>query len=162
KRRAGTKMNLAAKKGIIPFSRPSRSDTVLVTHEAYDLAGNANEITDPRNIMTQYNFDMLGRKVGEIDNSSGGSPSVSAADTDRNGNVHTLSYDILGRLKLDAVTTLGSGVDGAVRALGYNFTALGLPYQQTSYSNSSATTVVNQVQDAYNGFGQLVTEYQAH
>jgi hypothetical protein len=110
-----------------------------------------------------------GTGAGSPDTSSSGSVSYAynllaevLTSTDQNGNVHTFSNDILGRLKLDAVTTLGSGVDGAVRALGYNYTALGLPYQQTSYSNSSATTVVNQVQDVYNGFGQLVTEYQAH
>ena len=34
---------------------------------------------------------------------------------DRNGNVHTYSFDVVGRLTTDAVTTLGSGVDGAVR-----------------------------------------------
>ena len=34
---------------------------------------------------------------------------------DRNGNVHTYSYDVLGRPTADAVTTLGSGVDGSVR-----------------------------------------------
>src|SRR5581483_11101694 len=37
--------------------------------------------------------------------------------TDRNGNVHTYSRDVLGRLTADAVTTLGSGVDGSVRRL---------------------------------------------
>jgi len=37
--------------------------------------------------------------------------------TDRNGNVHSLSYDVLGRLTADAVTTLGSGMDGAVRRI---------------------------------------------
>ena len=36
--------------------------------------------------------------------------------TDRNGNVHPYSYDVLGRQTSDAVTTLGTGVDGAVRA----------------------------------------------
>src|SRR5262249_29539114 len=35
--------------------------------------------------------------------------------TDRNGNVHTYTFDVLGRVTSDAVTTLGSGVDGAVR-----------------------------------------------
>jgi YD repeat-containing protein len=29
--------------------------------------------------------------------------------TDRNGNVHTYSYDVLGRIIADAITTLGSG-----------------------------------------------------
>jgi RHS repeat-associated protein len=230
-----------------PSSVPSRSDTVLVNSEAYDPAGNAWKITDPRNILTQYNFDLLSRVTGEIDNSDGGSPATGSAITgytydgdnniltqvayfpgtstptqttqyvlgiggtagtnlfsndviskveypiktgvsagqpdttssgsvsysfdllgevltsaDQNGSTHTFSRDILGRMTLDAITTLGTGVDGAIRALGYNFTALGLPYQQTSYSNSGGTTVVNQVQDAYDGYGQLITQYQEH
>ena len=33
--------------------------------------------------------------------------------TDRNGNSHTLAYDILGRMVSDTVTTLGSRVDGS-------------------------------------------------
>ncbi len=37
--------------------------------------------------------------------------------TDRNGNVHTLSYDVLGRVVSDAVTTLGSGVNSSVRRI---------------------------------------------
>src|SRR5262249_35831445 len=35
--------------------------------------------------------------------------------TDRDGNVHTYTRDVLGRVTTDAITTLGSGVDGAVR-----------------------------------------------
>jgi RHS repeat-associated protein len=230
-----------------PSSVPSRSDTVLVNSEAYDPAGNAWKITDARNILTQYNFDMLSRVTGEIDNSDGGSPATGSAitgftydgddnvltivayfpgtstptqttayvrgiggtsgtnlfsndtiakvefpiksgtsagqadtsasgsvsgsydllgdvltATDQNGNTHTFGYDVLRRLTMDSITTLGSGVDGSVRALSYSYDALGLPYQETSYSNSSAATVVNQVQDGYNGYGQLVAQYQAH
>src|SRR5262249_61255750 len=37
---------------------------------------------------------------------------------DRNGTVHTFSYDVVGRPIADTVTTLGSGVDGLVRRLG--------------------------------------------
>jgi len=33
--------------------------------------------------------------------------------TDRNGNVHGLTYDVLGRNTSDTITTLGSGVDGS-------------------------------------------------
>src|SRR5207247_2375648 len=80
--------------------------------------------------------------------------------TDQNASVHTYSFDPLARMTLDSVGTLGTGVDGAIRALGFSYTALGLGYQQTSYSDSSATTVVNQVQDAYNGLNQLTAEYQ--
>jgi len=84
--------------------------------------------------------------------------------TDQNGTTHTYSYDSLGRLTLDAVTTFGSGVDDAVQALGYTYNALGLPVTQTSYDSDTTFTsghVVNQDQDVYNGLMQLTGEYQA-
>ena len=37
--------------------------------------------------------------------------------TDRNGTVHSYSYDVVGRQAADAITTLGSGVNGTVRRL---------------------------------------------
>src|SRR5207302_7744536 len=58
--------------------------------------------------------------------------------------------------------TLGSGVDGAVRELATNYNPLGLPYQLTSYATAMEGTIINQVQDVYNGLGQLITEYQSH
>jgi hypothetical protein len=42
--------------------------------------------------------------------------------TDRIGTVHTFTFDVLGRQTADAVTTLGTGVDGAVRRLETAFT----------------------------------------
>lgn len=81
---------------------------------------------------------------------------------DQNGNTHTYNFDVLARITADIITTLGSGVDGAIRRLGFSFNDAGLPYQQTSYSNTSGTTVINQVEDAYNGYGQLITQYQEH
>src|SRR5262249_40636826 len=115
-------------------------------------------------------------KVQYPDKSSG-NPSTLAADqesytvnalgqqktrTDRNGTTHTYSYDVLGRMTADAVTTLGSGVDGAVRRLTTAYDALGNAYLFTSYNAFSGGSVVNQVQDVFNGLGQLITEYQAH
>jgi len=94
-----------------------------------------------------YTYDLLGEVLTK---------------TDQNGSIHAYTYDVLGHLTLDSVTTLASGVDGSVRALGYSYTPLGLPYQQTSYSDPTATTIVNQVQDDYNGYGQLITQYQQH
>lgn len=82
--------------------------------------------------------------------------------TDRNGTVHSYGYDPLGRLVSDTVTTLGAGVDGAIRRLGYTYNSQGRPEKVTSYANTAGTNVVNQVQRQYNGFGQLVSEYQAH
>jgi RHS repeat-associated protein len=81
---------------------------------------------------------------------------------DRNGNTHTYSYDVVGRQTTDTVTTLGSGVDGAVRRLETAYNTQGLPYLYTSYDSSAGGSVVNQVQDVFNGLGQLITEYQAH
>ena len=37
--------------------------------------------------------------------------------TDRNGTVHTYAHDVLSRLTSDTATTLGTGIDGAVRRL---------------------------------------------
>jgi RHS repeat-associated protein len=82
--------------------------------------------------------------------------------TDRNGSVHTYSRDVLGRLTADAVTTLGSGVDGSVRRLETAYDTGGRPYLYTSFDAASGGNVVNQVQEVYNGLGQLITEYQAH
>lgn len=82
--------------------------------------------------------------------------------TDQNGSTHGYNYDVLGRLTADIITTFGGGVNNTVKRLGYSFDTAGRPYQQTSYTNTGGTTVLNQVQDAYNGFGQLITEYQEH
>ncbi|QJW98452.1 RHS repeat-associated core domain-containing protein [Frigoriglobus tundricola] len=81
--------------------------------------------------------------------------------TDRNGNVHTYSYDVLGRQVSDAVTTLGSGVDGGVRLITTAYDGQGNAYLVTSDNATSGGSVVNQVERVYNGLGQLITEYQA-
>src|SRR5947208_5174092 len=81
--------------------------------------------------------------------------------TDRNGNVHTYTYDVLGRVTADAVTTLASGVDGTVRRIEYAYDGQGNTYLLTSYDAASGGNVVNQVQREYDGLGQLTTEYQA-
>jgi RHS repeat-associated protein len=60
------------------------------------------------------------------------------------------------------VTTLGSGVDGAVRRIETAYDGQGNPYLVTSYDAATGGSVVNQVRRAYNGLGQLTTEWQAH
>ncbi|WP_161968070.1 RHS repeat domain-containing protein [Fimbriiglobus ruber] len=81
--------------------------------------------------------------------------------TDRNGSTHTLTYDVLGRVTSDAVTTLGSGVDGSVRRIATAYDTQGNAYLTTSYNAASGGSVVNQVEDVYNGLDQLTGEYQA-
>src|SRR5207245_466148 len=82
--------------------------------------------------------------------------------TDRDGNVHTYTYDVLGRLTADAVTTLGTGVDGTIRRIETAYDTGDRPYLFTSYNAASGGSIVNQVQDAYNGLGQLTEEWQSH
>ena len=60
-------------------------------------------------------------------------------------------------MSADIITTLGTGVNGSVRRLGYTFNTQGMPELSTSYSDTSGTTVVNQVKDEYNGLGQMVS-----
>jgi RHS repeat-associated protein len=81
--------------------------------------------------------------------------------TDRNGTVHTYTYDVLGRVTSDAVTTLGTGVDGTVRRIDTSYDGAGNAYLVTSYDAATAGNVVNQVQRAFNGLGQLTQEWQA-
>ncbi len=102
--------------------------------------------------------------------SSGGSDQVTQSynrqkqvtgQTDQRGTVHAFLFDKLGRLNDDAITTLGTGVDGAVRRISRSYEVRGLVAQITSSDASSGGSVVNQVQNAYNDFWQLSTQYQA-
>jgi RHS repeat-associated protein len=81
---------------------------------------------------------------------------------DRNGTVHSLDYDVLGRVINDRVTTLGTGIDGSVRRYETSYDILGGVKSIVGYSATAAGTVTSGIQRDYNGFGQLLTEYQAH
>ena len=83
---------------------------------------------------------------------------------DRDGTVHTYSYDVLGRQTADAITTLGSGVDGSVRRLETAYDTQGNAYLFTSYSNPNGgpANIVNQVQQSFDGQDNMTAEYQAH
>ena len=105
--------------------------------------------------------------------STGGSDRVSYAYnrqgqrtsvTDQRGCVHSYLYDGLGRLVHDCVTTLGTGVDGAVRRLTFAYEVRGLTSQLTSYDNASvgSGSVVNDVALLYKSFGQLTSDSQSH
>ena len=65
--------------------------------------------------------------------------------------VHLLSSTpewatLLGRLTADAVTTLGSGVDGTVRRMETAYDTQGNAYLFTSYNAASGGTALNQVE----------------
>lgn len=102
--------------------------------------------TSPSQHVT-YTYDALGEPTGM---------------TDRNGTTHMYRYDVLGRQTSDIVTQLGNGVDGSVLRLDTAYDSQGNPYLFTSYADTAGTQIVNQVEDVYNGLGQLTGEYQSH
>src|SRR5665213_3691092 len=51
---------------------------------------------------------------------------------------------------------------GPERRAGYTYSIFGLLSTATTYSNVGGTLVMSQVEDVYNGFGQLTTQYQEH
>ncbi len=66
------------------------------------------------------------------------------------------------RLTADAVVTLGTGIDGAVRRQEYRYDAMGRGTLFTAYDAAEGGAVVNEVRRDYNGLGQLVREWQSH
>jgi len=115
-------------------------------------------------------------------NSSTGSPGTASTDQetftynavgqpltliDRNGTTHTYSYDLLGRKTSDAVDVANGNprnVDTTVLMQTLSYDTGGRQYQLTSYNSKTASiaNIVNQVQQSYNGLGQLTIEYQSH
>jgi len=83
---------------------------------------------------------------------------------DQNETVHAFDYDKLGRQTHDRVTALGTGVDGAVRRISTSYELRGMKEKITSWNGETvgSGSVVNEVQFAYNDFGQITADYQAH
>ncbi|MBL9090226.1 MAG: IPT/TIG domain-containing protein [Planctomycetaceae bacterium] len=82
---------------------------------------------------------------------------------DQNETVHNYDYDGLGRRTADKVTLPpGSAIDDAVLRIATTYEVRGMPEKITSHDAATSGSVVNEVQRAYNGFGQLIAEYQSH
>ena len=78
--------------------------------------------------------------------------------TDQRGVVHAYSYDAVGRLIVDAVTSLGraeENVDGSVRRIEYAYQDDGKLLTVTSFDAAVGGAVVNQIKYTYDGWGQL-------
>jgi len=60
------------------------------------------------------------------------------------------------------VSTLGTNIDGSVRRIDRAYEVRGMVSTITSYSDTSATTAVNQILREYTDFGLLEKEYQEH
>lgn len=237
-----------------PNTVPARSDTVLVTSQEYNSAGNLVKQTNPGSIATCFEYDAAGRQTKVIMNCTSGSSSSTSSSSssgsagclpsddtnvtvitaynadgnvasitavnaitgnqttqyvygttltdsaivssllkrkeiypdsaddddvisfkynrqgqvtevrDQNGTVHAYDYDLLGQQIHDRVTTLGTGVDGAVRRISTTYEVRGMREKITSYDSATvgSGSIVNEVQFAYNDFGQIIADYQAH
>ncbi len=86
--------------------------------------------------------------------------------TDQNGTVHTYSFTPEGRFAADAVTTLGTNVDGAVRRIQRTYDDRGRTVKITSYDAATAGNIVNEVQQTYTdtggNFGAMTKSHQSH
>lgn len=118
-----------------------------------DVASNellsAQEYPDGSSDRVEYTYNRVGEMKQIID---------------QRGSVRTLDYDKLGRLLHDRVTTLGTGVDDAVRRISRAYEVRGMVVNVTSYDNATvgSGSVVNEVKSEYNDFAQLAVEYQSH
>ena len=154
------------------------------TYDGIDDLLTQNAINGPSHQKTQYNYAVSGTgTINSFDllssiqfpDKSTGDPGTASTDkasygydaqgdvtgfTDQNGTVHAYTYDPLMRLTLDSVSTFGTGIDQTVKSLGFSFDGAGRPYQQTSKQPNG--TVLNQAEELYNGFSQIVTSYQEH
>ncbi len=79
---------------------------------------------------------------------------------DQLGTIHTLSYDKLGRLTDDDVTTFGTGVDQTIKKISRTYEVRGMLDKITS--RNAVPTVINEVQLSYNDFGLPTQEAQEH
>ncbi len=77
---------------------------------------------------------------------------------------HAYDYDGLGRLIHDRVPTLGTSAVGTARRLSTVYDTRGMVLTVTTWDDPRVGfgTVLNQVQNVYNDFGQQTHSYQAH
>jgi RHS repeat-associated protein len=82
--------------------------------------------------------------------------------TDANSTVHQYTRSKLGELTADTVVNLADNVDDAILRIALSYDVRRLLEKITSYDAASGGSVVNEVQNAYNDFQQLQTQYQEH
>ncbi|MCC6910359.1 MAG: hypothetical protein IT430_20685 [Phycisphaerales bacterium] len=82
---------------------------------------------------------------------------------DQRGVIREFEYDGLGRFLADKATTIPSGVDDAIQRIERSYGKMGWTHNITSrVGTGGAATIANQVNLAYNGFGQVIKSRQDH
>lgn len=125
--------------GVTPADSDLASNDLLAAEIYPDVETSADRIS--------YSYNRQGQRT---------------AMTDQNGSTHAYDYDMLGRQTADKVTTLGDGVDGAVRRIEKSYEVRGLIEKISSFDATTFGDVVNESQSLYNAFAQLASQYQAH
>jgi len=79
---------------------------------------------------------------------------IPAAPLNVDPGMRSMPYDKLGRQTQDRVTTLGTGVDGAVRRIASTFEVRGMREKITSWNGETvgSGSVVNEVQFTHTNF----------
>ena len=136
----------------LPTSDVARNDVLSstthpdggVVNYLLNRQSQVKQFTDQRQVVHQYEFDLLGRQVEDLVASLRDGSSISSGSSSTSG--------------------APSGVDGTVRRIAQTYGVRGLPQSVTSYSSPiiGQGFVVNDVQRVYNDFAQLITEYQEH
>lgn len=87
-----------------------------------------------------------------------------ASRTDPNGSIREFTYDKLGQPVDDTATTIGSGVDDALRRVSISYNNQQLRDTVTTYSDigGGSANVINQVQFEYDAFGNVTADRQEH
>jgi RHS repeat-associated protein len=76
------------------------------------------------------------------------------------GTVMDKTYDTLGRQTIDTATTVGSGLDTTVRRIETAYDSRGMVSTVTQYDATTSGTVLDQVKDTYDHWGNLATFQQ--
>ena len=121
----------------------------VTTGSGSDMASDEllSQMTYPDSGTVTYDYDRTGQQTSM---------------TDPNGTVHDYDYDEAGRRTKDTVSTLGSGVDGAVRRIEHVFDNRMRLEKTTCYDATTMGSVESQIQFAYNDFEHVTKEYQQH
>jgi RHS repeat-associated protein len=123
---------------------PDSDDTYNPTGTEGSKFANGTDATYDR---VEYTYDYASRKL-----------TWKLQDT----TLHTYNYDSVGRLLSDVATTLGSGIDGAIRRIESGYDDLSRRSTVSSYSATSAGTLLNQVSYTYDGWGNELSCLQGH
>jgi RHS repeat-associated protein len=148
------------------------------TGYAYNSDGQIEQLTDPESQTTTYKYGVTLADSGiasndllrEVEYANGGTMQLSynrqsenVSGTDQAGTRHAYEYDALGRRTADKVTVLGPEIDGMVRRIDTEYEVRGMVACLTSSDDpEGGGTIINQVRQTYNNFGQLAGDRQSH